>query len=193
MKNLPLKPTLLVTLVIGILIGLGIWQLKRLQEKQSLLAQYAEAANTPAIPYPAHPAKADVPQYAFHKSSGYCARVTDWAAVQGHNIHGESGWSHTATCFTGEADAEPLIVTIGWSRSGDTPSWQGGQVSGTIIPDPTHVIKLIADEPAAGLEQSQVPGPDSISNNHLGYALTWFTFAALAGIFYILALRRHGR
>ena len=44
-----------------------------------------------------------------------------------------------------------------------------------------------------GLVASALPTPDSIPNNHLSYAIQWFLFAAIAGVIYVLALKRRER
>jgi surfeit locus 1 family protein len=54
-------------------------------------------------------------------------------------------------------------------------------------------MRLVAAEPGPGLAASAPPSPDSIPNNHLSYAIQWFLFAGIAGVIYILALRKRER
>ena len=51
-------------------------------------------------------------------------------------------------------------------------------------------MRLVADGAAPGLQPSARPSIESIPNNHRGYAVQWFLFAATAIVIYLLALRR---
>ena len=42
--KLPIIPTILVALAVATMIGLGIWQLDRMRQKETLLAAYAASA-----------------------------------------------------------------------------------------------------------------------------------------------------
>lgn len=87
-----------------------------------------------------------------------------------------------------------MQAVMGWSRSVDSPDdWEGGQVTGIITLDPEFGLRLISEEPVAGLQAVALPSPEDIPNNHLLYAIQWFFFAAAAGIIYVLALRRRLR
>jgi cytochrome oxidase assembly protein ShyY1 len=84
-----------------------------------------------------------------------------------------------------------MQVDMGWSRNHTPPQgWRGGEVTGIIAPDRDHVIRLVSDTAAPGLEPSARPDPTDLPNNHLMYAGQWFFFAAIAAIIYWLALRR---
>ena len=52
-----LLPGLVTVLMLAILIGLGVWQLQRLQWKRGILAAIDQAEASPAIPLPEHPAQ----------------------------------------------------------------------------------------------------------------------------------------
>jgi cytochrome oxidase assembly protein ShyY1 len=86
-----------------------------------------------------------------------------------------------------------MQVDIGWSRSSDPPRWNGGQVSGIIAPDRKHGMRLVAATAPPGLKPSMPPSARNIPDNHLLYAIQWFIFAGIAGLIYVLALRRRGR
>jgi cytochrome oxidase assembly protein ShyY1 len=193
MKKLPMIPTLLVGLAVATMLGLGFWQLARLHEKEAALAQFGTSSTEAAVPFPDKYGKDDAAKLLFRKATGYCALVTEWNAVGGQNTKGDSGWKHIASCFTGEANGQPMPVDIGWSRDKANPDWAGGQVSGIITEGAHHELRLIADAPAPGLELSAPPSLDSIPNNHLAYALQWFAFAGIALVIYLLALRRRSR
>ncbi len=190
-RKWPILPTLLVALAVATMIGLGFWQLQRKAQKEALLAQYAAAADKPSIIYPAVPIKKDAPY--FRLSSVNCLSVKGWHAVAGSNIKDEAGFAHIADCQTSGGEGPGARVAIGWSMRPDKPAWQGGLVHGIIAPDNQSIVRLVASEPVAGLQQLARPSIASIANNHLSYAIQWFSFAAIAAIIYILALRRKGQ
>ena len=43
------------------------------------------------------------------------------------------------------------------------------------------------------LNANTPPSLDAIPNNHLAYAVQWFLFAGVAGVIYVIALRRQAR
>lgn len=187
MKRLPIVPTILVGLAIAAMIGLGVWQLQRLGEKNALLASHRAAENRPEIAWPATPDRSLL----FRRARGFCLAPVAWRAESGRNRAGESGWSHIASCRTGGAEGPGMQVDMGWSRGMDAPEgWRGGEVAGVIVPDSDHIIQLVSAEAAPGLEPSAPPTPDDIPNNHLAYAIQWFAFAAIALVIYGLALWR---
>ena len=54
-RKLPLVPTIIVAAAVAVMIGLGVWQLRRAGEKSRLLEQYAAAEKLPPIAYPTMP------------------------------------------------------------------------------------------------------------------------------------------
>ena len=86
-----------------------------------------------------------------------------------------------------------MQVDMGWSKESANPQWKGGEVSGLIVPDSKHKMRLVSDSPAPGLEPSMLPSPADTPNNHLMYALQWFFFAMAAAVIYVLALRGRQR
>ena len=83
-----------------------------------------------------------------------------------------------------------MRVELGWSNNPRTPiGWTGGRVSGILAPDRDAQVRLVADEPPAGLQPSAPPGTDAISNNHRMYAVQWFAFAGIALLIFLLASR----
>ncbi|MEO1044204.1 MAG: SURF1 family protein [Pseudomonadota bacterium] len=187
MTRIPILPTIIVAAAIATMIALGVWQLGRADEKAALLARYqAAAAGQPVHDWPQMPDADDLPLY---RRSGFaCAEVTSWRSTSGRNAKGRAGWVHIATCrIAGDAEAQ---LQTGWSLQPQTPTWQGGAVTGIIAPDGNALIRLVADPAVAGLEASAQPSPADLPNNHLSYAVQWFLFAAMAGIIYALALRQ---
>src|SRR3546814_2781353 len=54
-------------------------------------------------------------------------------------------------------------------------------------------LLLVADTPPEGLMPNSGRDRSAVPNNHLAYAVHWFSFAGLAVLIYLLALRRRGR
>ena len=147
MKRVPLVPTIIVTLAVALMIGLGVWQLQRARWKESLLTTYAANANLPAITLPNVPDGKNPPL--FRRATGFCLQVTAWDAKAGRNATGQAGWSHIARCRTG-AEGPGLSVDAGWSPKPDKPVWQGGEVQGRLAPDTQHIYRLVATTPSPG-------------------------------------------
>jgi cytochrome oxidase assembly protein ShyY1 len=82
---------------------------------------------------------------------------------------------------------------VGWSKNPNAAtSWSGGPVSGVIARDSRTRIRLVAASPAPGLEANG-PVKPAISvppEQNRGYALQFFSFAAIALIIYGLAVRK---
>jgi surfeit locus 1 family protein len=184
----PVIPTIIVAAAVATMIGLGIWQLQRKAEKEALLTTYAAASNQPEMAWPAVPLPKELPLY--RKSSLMCVKVVRWESVAGKNAEGQAGFAHVAHCQTGGGEGPGAKVAIGWSARPENPAWTGGEVAGVIAPDNEALIRLVASEAPAGLEMLAPPSTDSISNNHLMYAIQWFFFAAAAAVIYFFALRR---
>ncbi len=199
-RRLPLIPTLLVAAAVATMIALGIWQIARAGEKQQLIALYRANLAKPAM---AFPTTGPVPREAmFRTSSVTCVDVVGWRTEGGRAAAGPSGNRYIAECRTG-AEGPGALIDLGVSQDpGIKPRWAGGVASGMITTEPDHssVIArlfgggtvlapmLVADQPAAGLRASARPSPDTVPNNHIGYAVQWFLFAAAALTIYALAL-----
>ena len=188
MRRIPIFSTLLVAAAIAVMIALGVWQLQRAEWKEHLLARYDRAIKvSAAIPFPYAAAQREGALY--HHSSVACRRVIARNAIAGRSSTGEAGWAQTALCETPDGQAE---VALGWSRNPAIPSWNGGEVRGFVAPAGERV-RLVVSPPQAGLAQLAQPDPRDIPNNHRGYAMQWFFFAATALVIYVLALRRKWR
>lgn len=176
---------------VAVMVGLGIWQLGRAEEKAALIAQYSSVTNAPPIDWPLTPDAQNPPLY---RTSGFdCMQVTNWRQTSGRNSDDVAGLVHVATCKIGkDAIAEAQFVA-GWSKAPLKPEWQGGKVTGITAPDGAAVIRLVADKAVGGLENVAAPSPEDLPNNHMAYAVQWFLFAAIALIIYVLALRGRAR
>ncbi len=170
------------------MIGLGIWQIDRAQEKEALLDRYAAAAGQPPVAWPTTPLPGDAPL--FRRSSATCLDVAGWRPVAGENVKGRIGYAFLADCRTG-AEGPGMVVDAGWSADPRVkPAWTGGPVTGVIAPDKDMIIRLVSAEGLGGLETSASPSPAMIPNNHRSYAFQWFAFAAIAVVIYLLAVAR---
>ncbi|HVL30003.1 MAG TPA: SURF1 family protein [Sphingomicrobium sp.] len=191
-RRLPLIPTLVVVAACLTMIGLGIWQLRRAEEKEALLARYAAVQGQPPIAFPTIPiAEEDLPL--FRRATGLCLRVLSRRTAAGENRRGETGFLHIADCGSG-AEGPGMAVEMGWSKDPNAGrAWAGGAVSGIIAPDRRSRMRLVSDTGLGGLQPSKPPSPETIPNNHRSYAVQWFLFALLAALIYFLAVRKRWR
>lgn len=201
-KPVPILATIVVLCAIATMIGLGVWQLQRREEKAQALAFAASNPAKPAIAFPRLP-PVD-PAILFRPSSVNCLDVVGWQVEAGRGADGSTGYRHIAQCATG-AEGPGVLVAIGvGQKPDDKPQWTGGPVRGWISEEPDHRAlltrlvgkapplrpMLIASTAPSGLKPLAPPSVADIPNNHLAYAVQWFFFAAVAAIIYVLALRR---
>ena len=184
-KRIPIVPTLLVLLAVGVMVRLGFWQIERLHQKEALLARYAGAAQFSSHVGPAQFGN-EREAILYRHTAFECLRVESATAIAGLSAKGESGIAHVARCAIGGGGVD---VTLGWSSNPAPPQWAGGTVAGMIGPKGKTDIRVIADPPLAGLAANARPDPANIANNHLSYAVQWFLFALTALVIYALALR----
>jgi cytochrome oxidase assembly protein ShyY1 len=188
-KRLPIIPTIIVAAAVALMIGLGIWQLRRAEWKEGLLTQYAEAEKLPPIAFPTGPLH-DTQLPLFRHATGVCLRIAGKRAMAGENRAGEPGYVQVVDCVTG-AEGPGMSVELGWSTNPNAKfTWPGGPVSGVIAPDRRNRMRLVAASAPPELQPSAEPSLASIPNNHRSYALQWFAFAATALVIYGLALRK---
>ena len=197
--RLPLVPTILVSLAVAAMIGLGLWQLlDRLPQKEAFLAQLQTNPAKPVIPFP----QDSDDSLLFRRTTGTCIRPL----TQRLTGAGAAGYRVIADCVAGGGAAR-MPVQLGTTRNPNFVSaWRGGPVTGYISHAPSsqsligtlfhHQSKplmLIADMPPEGLTRNGAPDFNSVPNNHLAYAVQWFFFAAIAAVIYLLAGgRRNG-
>lgn len=192
-RKVPVLPTLVVGFAVAVMIGLGVWQLRRAEWKQGLLDRYAAAEGLAPVAWPSvWPKPGQLPL--FRHAHGNCLRPVAHRSAAGENRSGEIGYVHIVDCATG-AEGPGMSVEIGWSKDPNAKfKWSGGNVSGIIIPDRKAQMRLVADKAAPGLEASRPPSVETVSSvtpaGHRGYALTWFSFAVIALVIYVLALKR---
>jgi surfeit locus 1 family protein len=205
MRRPPILATIVVTLAVAAMVGLGLWQLHRLAWKEDLLARYGAGA---AITAPLRVTGADLPANAAYRHVVWdCPVASADQVVGGSNAQGRSGWAHVVLCTHPGLGVPTIVpVVIGWSFAVAPVQWAGGAFTGVAVPGIKSGVQLpragagararnldwhiVADPPLAGLVANARPDPREIANNHLSYAVQWFLFAATALVIYALALRR---
>ena len=202
LKRIPILPTLIVLIAVGIMIRLGVWQLDRMYQKEALLAQYEHALTNTSITDLGADMVVDGP-FDYSHVRLLCMTPTARSMQAGHNSHGETGWAHLAICpyqskLKGKSETE---VVIGWSKTPNEVDWSGGALLGTVVPGkvgkalPNNggiqgILRIVADPPLAGLQPNARPDPKDLPNNHWSYAIQWFLFSLTALVIYGLALRK---
>ena len=193
-RRLPVIPTLIVAAFVAACIAAGVWNLGRAKFHQSELRNYQTAMHLPPVTFPTAPVRdEELPIY--RSATGNCLRVINRRATAGENRSGEPGFVIVVDCASG-AEGPGMSVQLGWSKNPNAiTSWKGGMVSGVIAKDSISRIRLVAASPAPGLEPNG-PVKPAISvppEQNRGYAIQFFSFAAIALIVYGLALRKRWR
>jgi surfeit locus 1 family protein len=192
-RRLPVVATLFVAAAIAVLIGLGVWQLKRAKWKEDLLARYEKAEKLPPITWPTMPMRSDQLPL-FRHATGVCLSPVGKRAIGGENVQGDPGYVQIVDCSTG-TEGPDMSVEVGWAQDPNARfTWPGGPVTGVIVPDRRTGIRLVAGSSPPGLQPSKVPDARTASPvtpaGHRLYAATWFSLAAIAIVIYGFALRR---
>lgn len=209
-RRIPLLPTLIVLIAVGIMIRLGFWQIDRMHEKDALLARYAEASSKdPGVLGPGKWSAINPSSAAYMRVSGECKPIGKPQLVAGRNASGQLGYVAAVPCRLFGFDwGGSYVLVLGWTAKVDAIEWVGGSYEGTLVPfkkasivqpDEVHSgydnfdqadAHIVADPPLAGLEPNARPDPNDIPNNHWSYAIQWFLFALTALVIYGIALRK---
>ena len=197
MRRLPLLPTLLVAAAVAAMIGLGIWQLRRAEWKERLIAEYQAAATMPALDLdPLLEREGVLPPLAFRRVLVTCRAGNILPDQRGGRNRGtgQGGYSSFVPCRPGAAGlAGRIVVNAGWAALPDSDQRLSlnGIVAGQLGPvEGRQRVVLTAATAAPPLAPSAPLSIEDIPNNHLSYAFQWFFFAATAVVIYLLALRR---
>jgi surfeit locus 1 family protein len=198
-RRWPVIPTLLVALAIAAMIALGLWQLlDRLPQKRAYLAQLAGNPARPPVAFPRFPDD----RLLFRRTGAFCLQPVSITRAGA----GNAGYRLIALCRTG-AEGPGMKVQLGTTHDPrGMVAWRGGRVTGWIshAPDSRPLIAtltsrqpqemlLVSDKPVGGLDANRQPDIGLVPNNHLAYAGQWFLFAAIAGVIYVIAVRRRMR
>lgn len=187
LRRIPIAPTLLVLVAVGVMIRLGFWQLDRLHRKEALLALYSQNIRLSSeVALPVAPRERE--RAYFRHTRFACPSTGTTRPMAGHNAKGETGWAHWGECRL--PDGMAVAVNLGWSQAPAAVRYMGGTIGGIIAPDRQSGARVVADRPIEGLEPSAAPDPNAIPNNHLAYAIQWFLFALTAVVIYALAVRK---
>ena len=200
MRRWPLIPTIVVAGAVATMIALGVWQLRRAEWKEGLLADYAAAAGMPAVDLdPLLDGRTPLPSLSFRRALVTCAtRDAEPDVHAGRSADGDRvGQVYVIPCRPGaDGLAGRIRINVGWSADLQRtlrPSLNGivaGRLGAVMDEGP---IVLVAASAAPPLVPSQSASIESVPNNHRMYAFQWFFFAAAAAVIYILALRGRRR
>ncbi|AUX69423.1 hypothetical protein CHX26_07885 [Porphyrobacter sp. HT-58-2] len=213
-RHIPVISAIIVIAAVLTMIGLGIWQLQRKQEKEALIALYSRSIGNSAVidKWGSDPFTAD-PSFAYRRVAGDCVPIGEPQLVSGRSASGQPGLVAAVPCriFSGFDLAGSYVLVLGWTDSVEKMKWDGGKFTGTLVPTiKMNVIQpdesdkgydrfvhaeyhIVADPPVAGLQPMAKPDPGDLPNNHLAYAGQWFFFALTALVIYVLALKRRRR
>jgi cytochrome oxidase assembly protein ShyY1 len=193
-RRLPIIPTLVVAAVVAGCIWAGIWNLGRAQLHRAELQKAEAASRLPPVSFPTAPIPdQNLPVYRY--ASGNCLKAVHRRTDVGESASGEPGFAIIFDCTTG-AEGPGMSVQVGWSKNPNaTTPWNGGLVSGVIVPDRKMRIRLVASSPAPGLQpngavKAAITVPPA---QNRGYAFQFFSFAAIALIIYAFAVRKRIR
>jgi cytochrome oxidase assembly protein ShyY1 len=183
MKRIPILATLVVVAAVATMIALGIWQLRRAQWKEDLLAQYSAAASMPAVDLdPLLDGRTTLPPLSFRRALVSCeARDAEADIHAGRDLHDRVGQVYVIPCRPGASGlAGRIRVNMGWAERPDAPrrlSLHGIAAGRLSVVGEDGPIMLTAATAAPPLVPSQPPAIDSIP----------------ALVIYVLALRRRNR
>ena len=186
-RRFPVLATLLVLAAVGLMVGLGVWQIRRLHEKEAMLARY-EAAQANPVPRTWPDAGSDILPLSYSHVVTQCVHVAQVAGQSGQNRAHQAGWAQVAECTLPRGFRARVV--LGWANQPAAVVWRGGPVRGVYVAKGEQVPIIFADPPLAGLQAIARPDPRTIPNNHFSYAVQWFLFAATALVIYALALRK---
>ena len=240
-RRFPWGLTISAAIAMAILVGLGVWQVRRLAWKEALLAKIAALDTASARPIA--DVLAQTGSQEFVRVQAPCAPVPATAAgpslfryaVRDDRI----GWRLLGACrltsgpydgivldrgiierFMGSTSPQPMSFppagpVLGVLRSAGPKPWlgpavmeQGPNMVAYRMIDHASLAQIARTEglsrPAPYLlaverETPAVPGvtpaaiPKDIPNNHLVYAITWFSLALILGWFYVSMLIRQRR
>jgi surfeit locus 1 family protein len=188
----------------AILVGLGQWQMQRKSWKQGVLAEISARLNDAPVPLPAMPDPVadlylpvqvsgqftgdDLDVLASRKEIGAGFRViAAFETVEGRRILVDRGFvTDAARGLPRMARAGTITGTLHWPRETDrftpppdtrTGMWFARDVPAMAEALQTEPLLVVArSDTGDGIEPIPV-GTEGIPNNHLLYAITWFSLA----------------
>lgn len=205
----------------AVLIGLGIWQLQRLEWKQGLIARLEArlSAEPVALPADPDPAADNFLRVAVAGTLGDRAawlltserpwgpgfRVIAPLTVEGgRTVLADLGYVPEAMkgeALPAGAHAE-LTGALYWPERRDpfAPEpdraaglWFARDPAGMAAALATEPVLIVADSHGLGAWPRPLPLGVNLRNDHLGYAITWFSLAAVWAVMSVLLARRERR
>jgi len=204
----------------AILVSLGIWQVQRLAWKEGILAQIETRIAAEPVPLPASfdraadaylPVEVTGPLRAAHiqvlvsrKNVGAGYRIIRPMLQEGGDILIDLGFVATADAADLRFEEGPPLTIVGnlqWPQEVDgfTPEpdlenniWFARDVDAMAQALGTRPVLVVRrDAPNSGGPLSPLPVDTSaIPNDHLQYAITWFSLAAIWSLMTLFFLRR---
>ncbi len=211
-----LLPVLSTVIMLVVLIGLGVWQLNRMAWKQGLLDQIALAEAQPAIDLPENPAAFAK----IRLTGVFRDDLWSLYGAQGRDTMQSTQMGAQLLGVMDRPSGGPVLVALGWVAGINAhPAAGPATIEGFIRPaeqaglfaasddlrtrrfytlDPAAIgaalgVKLapytvIAIGPAGMPDPARsLPRPP---NNHFGYALTWFSFAVILIVIFLIHARK---
>jgi surfeit locus 1 family protein len=204
-RRVPIFATIIVLAAVATMIGLGVWQLGRAEERDQQIASLEKRVLQPALMFPQLGLTTD--DYLYRTLTADCTKVLSWETAGGKDINGRTGWSKIANCVD-ESSASNFKADVGIGLAPEAyPDWNGGKVTGRAVLEEddrslieliTRVerpkkLKIVSVASADDLIPSKQPDPSEERNSSWAYAGQWFFFALTALVIYVLALRRRQR
>jgi surfeit locus 1 family protein len=219
-RRFPIGLTITTLVAFAILVGLGVWQLKRLAWKEDLLARIEVLKTAPAQPLAAVLARAKTGEdVAWTRVAVECASDKPETLPLVYGVRdGDIVWRATAICrtsaagygailldlgvvkaLTGQPTPAPVTLAAPTQATGVlmAPKSLGGDRAATVArfaaDKPAPYILMVESATPAPPGITPAPLPAEISNRHLEYALTWFGLAVTLLFIYAAMLWRKMR
>jgi len=196
MQRRDLKLAIIASVVAAGCVGMGIWQIKRLQQRRAVNALVAARWALPPLLIRDRSVSADsarqrrvtargVYEYAAEKTwpgrsfqgTPGVALITPLRLPDGSAVLVDRGWVPSPDAYHVDATRyrEPDTATIA-GLALVPPRGRGDVESKGYLP---FVIQLETPDPARGLPR-RWPQPELSEGSHLSYVIQWFSFAAIA-------------